>query len=244
MNTNPQPSGTEAEPSDFEQERALRLEAELRIAEMTRRAKRSGQEAWARGYMKAVASLLRPGDLAIDLGANIGAVTKVLAATGADVIAFEPDPVTFAKLTERFAGHANVSLVNAAVGVGGGTVRLMRGENFEENPRLASTKSTILAGAAGVDTGNFVDVPLIDFPTLVRQEVAKRGRIDFIKMDIEGSELDVLEAMDRENLFENIRALVAETHEHKFKELRPRYRKLRELIARTQPSGRISLDWI
>ncbi len=244
MNEHPQTPPTEAPPSALDQERALRLDAELRMLEMTRRTKRSGQEAWARGYMKAVASLLRPGDLAIDLGANMGTVTKVLAATGADVIAFEPDPVTFAKLTERFAGHANVSLVNAAVGVGAGTVRLMRGENFEENPRLASTKSTILAGAAGVDTGNTVEVPLIDFPTLVRHEVAKRGSIAFIKMDIEGSELDVLEAMDREGLFTNIRALVAETHEHKFKELRPRYRKLRETITRNHPSGRISLDWI
>lgn len=231
-------------PTDYEQERALRIDAEARMAEMTRRAKRSGQEAWARGYMKAITSLLRPGDLAIDLGANRGDVTKLLAATGADVIAYEPDPVTFAALVERFAGHTNVKLVNAAVGVGTGTVHLMRGENFEENPRLASTKSTILAGAAGVDQGNSVEVPLIDFPTLVRHEVAKRGTIAFIKMDIEGSELDVLEAMDRENLFANIRGLVAETHEHKFKELRPRYRKLRETIAKNHPSGRISLDWI
>ncbi len=242
--THPQTTPSEAEANDVEKERSLRLDAELRMAEMTRRAKRSGQEAWARGYMKAISSLLRPGDLAIDLGANRGDVTKVLAATGADVIAFEPDPVTFEKLTERFAGQSNVSLVNAAVGVGTGTVSLMRGENFEANPRLASTKSTILSGAAGVDTGNTVEVPLIDFPTFLRDEVARRGSIAFIKMDIEGSELDVLEAMDREDLFTNIRALVAETHEHKFKELRPRYRKLRETIARNHPSGRISLDWI
>jgi hypothetical protein len=95
-----------------------------------------------------------------------------------------------------------------------------------------------------VDQDNTVEVPLIDFPSLVRAEVAKRGCIAFIKMDIEGAELDVLEAMERENLFTNIRGLVAETHEHKFKDLRPRYRKLREMIARSHPSGRISLDWI
>ncbi len=36
------------------------------------------------------------GDLCIDLGANIGEITCRLAATGSDVISFEPDPGAFA----------------------------------------------------------------------------------------------------------------------------------------------------
>ncbi len=215
-----------------------------KAASLIRRAKRNQRKAWAEGYLKGICTLLRPGDLAVDLGANMGVVTELLAATGADVIAFEPDPLTFARLQDRFAGRANITLVHAAVGIGSGTVRLKRGENFAENTEGASVKSTILEGGRGIDTDNSVEVPLIDFPSWVREQVALRGMIAFIKMDIEGSELDILETMDREGLFADIRGLVAETHERKFKELRDRFRILKAAIAEHEPSGKINLDWI
>lgn len=221
-----------------------RSAAEKKAQMLIRRAKRNLRKAWAEGYMAGITTLLRPGDLVYDLGANRGDVTAVLAATGADVVAYEPDPVTFAKLTARFADHPNVRLVNAAVGVGSGTVTLMRGANFAGKEEQASVKSTILDGGRGVDAANAVEVPLIDFPAVVRTEVAARGQIAFVKMDIEGAELEILEVMDREGLFENIRGLVAETHERKFKELRERYKALRTAIAEHQPSGKINLDWI
>jgi hypothetical protein len=87
-------------------------------------------------------------------------------------------------------------------------------------------------------------VPLNDFASLVRQEVTRRSSIAFLKMDIEGSEIDVPEAMDRQGLFTHLRQPVAKTHALEFKQLRPRHRLLRETIARNHPSGRISLDWI
>jgi FkbM family methyltransferase len=218
--------------------------AEQKAQALIRRAKRNQRKAWADGYLDGIRTMLRPGDLAVDCGANMGVVTTVLAATGADVIAFEPDPYAFAQLTEKFAGSANVTLINAAVGVGSGTVRLMRANNFTDNPQGASVKSTILDGGRRIDAENAVEVPLIDFPGFVRDQVAKRGEIAFVKMDIEGAELDILETMDREGLFQAIRGLVAETHERKFKDLRDRYRALKETIAANHPSGKINLDWI
>lgn len=211
---------------------------------LIRRAKRNQRKAWAEGYLAGICSLLRPGDLAVDLGANVGEVTARLAATGADVVAFEPDPITFAKLQARFAGQANVTLVHAAVGTAEGTVRLMRADNFADNPDGASVKSTILDGGRRIDAANAVEVRLIDFPAWVRQQVAARGGIAFVKMDIEGAELEILEAMDRDRLFDSIRGLVAETHERKFPDLRPRYRALKAAIAEHEPSGKITLDWI
>ena len=211
---------------------------------LIRRGKRNQRKAWAEGYMRGIATMLRPGDLAVDCGANMGVVTELLAATGADVIAFEPDPFAFAKLLAKFSDRANVTLINAAVGVGNGTVRLMRAANFADNPEGMSVKSTILDGGRQIDEGNAIDVPLIDFPGFVREHIASRGHIAFVKMDIEGAELEILETLDRDGLFENIRGLVAETHERKFKGLRNRYRDLRETIARNQPSGKINLDWI
>ena len=214
------------------------------IEALIRRQKRNQRKAWAEGYMTAITAMLRPGDLVMDCGANMGVVTELLAATGADVLAYEPDPYAFSILEQKFANAPNVTLVNAAVGVGTGTIRLMRADNFGDNPDGASVKSTILDGGRRIDAENAVEVTLLDFPTLVREQVAARGEIAFIKMDIEGAELDILEALNREYLFTNIRALVAETHERKFKDLRDRYKALREVVAAKYPVGKVNLDWI
>lgn len=218
--------------------------AELKAEALIRRQKRNLRKARAEGYLAGVAAMLRPGDLAMDLGANMGVVTDILARTGADVVAFEPDPWAFGKLTERFAETPNITLVNAAVGVGSGTVRLMRATNFDANPHGASVKSTILDGGRQIDAENAVDVPLIDFPAYLSDRLKDRAEIAFVKMDIEGAELDILEAMDRDALFGRIRVLVAETHERKFRDLRPRYRDLRRSFASKYDANRVSLDWI
>jgi FkbM family methyltransferase len=231
-------------PKHSQPEGPPRFKAEEKAKSLIRRQKRNLRKATAEGFLAGVCAMLRPGDLALDLGANMGVVTSVLAATGADVVAFEPDPFAFATLQEKFADQPNVTLVQAAVGVGSGTVRLMRADNFGDNPEGASVKSTILDGGRRIDASNSVEVPLIDFPAYVRDRVADRGRIAFVKMDIEGAELDILEAMDRDALFGNIGCLVAETHERKFRDLRDRYKALRTGFAERYPAGRVNLDWI
>ena len=145
------------------------------IEALIRRQKRNLRKAWAEGYLTAITAMLKPGDLAVDCGANMGVVTERLAATGADVVAFEPDPFAFKTLEQKFADTPNVTLVNAAVGVGSGTVRLMRADNFGDNPEGASVKSTILDGGRRIDTENSVEVPLINFPGWVTDQVKLRG---------------------------------------------------------------------
>ncbi|WP_116948826.1 ribosomal RNA small subunit methyltransferase A [Jiangella endophytica] len=54
-----------------------------------------------------------PGDLVMELGAGLGALTATLAATGARVIAVERDPRFVAKLERRFAGDDGVRVVEA-----------------------------------------------------------------------------------------------------------------------------------
>ena len=217
--------------------------AEKRAETLIRRQQRNLRKARAEGFLAGIAAMLRPGDLAVDCGANVGLVTAVLVGTGADVVCFEPDPYAFGELSKRFADHPRVTLVNAAVGVGSGTVRLMRAANFGDNPASASVKSTILGGGRQIDAGQGIDVPLIDFPGWLAEQIAARGEVAFVKMDIEGAELALLEALHSQGLLAPVRCLVAETHERKFRDLRPRYRALRESLA-AYPPGKINLDWI
>ncbi|WP_232831616.1 FkbM family methyltransferase [Pseudogemmobacter bohemicus] len=232
-------AGSEAGDGDPKSQ-AGKSQAEQKAEMMIRRQKRNMRKAWAEGYLTGICAMLQPGDLAVDCGANMGVVTTQLAATGADVIAFEPDPDCFAVLEQKFGSAANVTLINAAVGISAGTVRLMRAGNFDANPVGASVKNTILDGGRGIDAGNSVEVPLIDFPAFLRE----KGQISFLKLDIEGAELDILETMERDGLFGSVKSLVAETHERKFPDLRPRFRDLRRRVAGQYPPTHVNLDWI
>lgn len=219
-------------------------EAEDALKKLKRRHKRDLRHARAEGLLAGVVSMLRPGDVVVDCGANRGDVTEALAGSGATVHAFEPDPYNVAQLQDRFAGVSNVTLHAAAVGVEAGTVRLMRAANWDDDPDLASVKSTVVAGGHNIAEGQGIDVAVIDFPAFLRGLLDAHGRIAFVKMDIEGAELDLLSAMLDARLFDDIQLTVAETHERKFKDLRPRFAALREAIAAAYPPARVNLDWI
>lgn len=213
-----------------------------------RRAKKAqewdARESYAKGLMQGILSMLEPGDVVIDCGANLGAVSGPLADTGATVHAFEPDPYTFGRLSETLAGRSNVILHNAAVGATAGTLQLMRDADWEKDPDGASVRSTLIAGGRKIDTANAIDVEVIDFPAFVKSLVKKHKKIAFLKMDIEGAELDVLEAMEGQGLFDKITLTVAETHEKKFKHLRPRFAALRATVGAKYPITKVNLDWI
>ena len=116
----------------------------------------------------------------------------------------------------------------------------MRADNFADNPEGASVKSTILDGGRRIDAANSIEVPLLDFPSILRE----KGKVAFVKMDVKGAELDILEVMHPDGLFSHVRCLVAESHERKFKELRSRYRALRADVEASYRPGRVNLDWI
>ncbi len=218
------------------------LEAEL--AKLKRRQQRNMRAAHAKGLMQGILSMLKPEDLVLDCGANVGEITEVLAKTGAQVHAFEPDPFCFEKLTKRFKRAKNVTLHNVAVGTTDGVIQLMRAENFDENPRGASVKSTVVSGGRKIDEVDTIEVKLMNLPAFIDEKTKEGEEIAFLKMDIEGAELELLEHMRTSGQFDIIRLTVAETHEHKFKELRARFEKLRADITAQYPISKVNLDWI
>jgi len=229
--------------SDAEAERDA-LKAELE--KLKRRQERHLRTHFARAMMQGILSLLKPGDVVFDCGANIGDVTEPLAETGATVHAFEPDPYAFGQLQARVGHRPNVTLYHAAVGVKAGTVALMRAANFDDNPKAGSVKSTIITGGRNIDERDesAISVDVVDLPEMIRETAADKGEVAFLKMDIEGAELDLLEYMKAEKLFDLVRLTVAETHEKKFRELRPRFAALREAVSRDHPITQVNLDWI
>jgi FkbM family methyltransferase len=131
--------------------------------------------------MAFVLHLLRPRDLFVDIGANVGAYSVLAGGVcGADVIAIEPIPATAEKLNANIILNdlrAQVEVIEACIGDSEGSVRMtcdLDTTNRVISPAEAPAKSQ-------------VEVPMR------RLDLALQGRLPvFIKIDTEGFEGSVL----------------------------------------------------
>ena len=126
--------------------------------------------------------LLRPGDIALEIGANIGAHTVFLAKTVGEtggVLALEPQRLVYQILVANVALNSltNVWPMQLAAGSAPGQVRVP-----DLDPRQSHNFGGLQLG--GSDVGDAVPVVRGDDLGLVRCRL--------IKVDVEGMELDVL----------------------------------------------------
>jgi len=151
-----------------------------------------------------------PGDVCLDLGANLGVFTEKLAATGALVHAYEPDPYAF-EIAQKRVGHLpNVILHNEAVAATSGTLTLRRSVKFARKPAAATGSSTIVFSNPKKFDETGIPVTVRSF----RDVLAGIGRpIAIVKMDIEGAEFDILRDIFAHPADFDIDALYCETHE-------------------------------
>jgi FkbM family methyltransferase len=127
-------------------------------------------------------SLVRPGDVVLDLGAHVGTFTLAAAAAGCEVIAVEASPrnVAFLKAGVAANGFDRVRIVSAVVAEESGTVEFC--------PR----------GAVGHVPTPLTNFERIEVPAVCVDELLCRyglERVSFIKMDVEGSEIRALRGM-------------------------------------------------
>lgn len=182
---------------------------------------------------------LGPGDIIIDCGANIGEITTEMAKTGATVHAFEPDPDTFERLLANTSAFKNVVCHNVAVGAESGHVSLYRSPKFDEDPVVYSQRSSLYSDKINISTDLAVTVEQID----LLEFVDKLERpVSLTKIDIEGAEVALLEAIISRGCVDLFGTLFAETHETKIVSLEERTAALRTLVANDH-RHRIFLDW-
>ena len=193
----------------------------------------------AEARFRALAAVLGPGDLALDLGANVGDMTAVLAANGATVHAYEPEPDTFALLRTRFADAPNVAVHQAAIADRAGQADLVLPASFADRPRSASKAASIAHDRYRGDGAVTRMVALHDIRD-VMAALPQPPRI--IKMDIEGAELPVLEAMRAADLIAPDTAVFVETHERLDPASLGRVLAL-QAWARDGARGYVNLNW-
>lgn len=159
---------------------------------------------YEKGTIQLLHQFLNPGSSFLDIGANIGLMSSIASRQVGDngkVFAVEANPKTVEILQHNLALNQceNVQIFPLALGETPGTATLF--ENWNVNRGGASLLSQ--------DGGEGVEVPLDTLDNLFRND-----KIDLIKIDVEGFELEVLKGA-QEFLMKQNPVLIIEVSEQR-----------------------------
>ena len=138
--------------------------------------------------IRVAGTILHPGDTVIDVGANVGFLTREFAALvgrHGRVFAFEPDPTTFDCLAFNVRQLPQVRLSKTAIADRAGTMTL------HLHPTSGMSNSLVNAW----DNATAVEVETSTLDDWIDTEVS--GPVHLVKIDVEGAEGHVLRGMAR-----------------------------------------------
>lgn len=135
----------------------------------------------------------KPSGVVVDVGAFVGMFSIKVALCAKEVIAIEPYPEIFEMLKSNCANIPNVKLVNKAISSSNGRVNLYLARSTYGNSITNKTKT-------------YIEVEAITLDNLLN------GPVDFIKIDTEGSELEILKGATRTLSYLGTKLAIAAYH--------------------------------
>jgi len=150
---------------------------------------------------KALFNEIRTGDYVWDIGSNIGHYISIFwkkVGPNGKIFAYEPHPITYQKLKNKFS-QQNIICLNLALSNKAGILNFSDKKNHEYNSIVNETylEKKIIVEAETSD--NIVKKSIADIPNV-------------IKIDVEGHELSVLQGMKEILTNKKLRCIMIEVH--------------------------------
>lgn len=155
-----------------------------------------GDAARDHGMDALYARFVRPGGLAFDIGSHVGDRIGAFRRLGARVVALEPQPDCARVIRALYGDDAGVTLFESACGPHAGSLTL---HINSANPTVttASREFVRAADGAGGWEGQSWDRTITVPVTTLDLLIDAHGAPDFVKIDVEGFEADVLAGLSR-----------------------------------------------
>ncbi|MFP4090755.1 MAG: FkbM family methyltransferase [Cyclobacteriaceae bacterium] len=176
----------------------------------------------------------------MDCGANRGDITALFARTGATVYAFEPDPVAFRRLSQRFSSHQNVKCLQKAVWITNSFLSFYLHEAHDGCDLDVTVSSSLIREKRNVSEKQVLTVEAIDLLAFIRQ---LQKPVSIIKMDVEGAEIEIIDQLISEKLYNQVGLILVETHETKIPNQLEPLKRIKERIS-AQNIQNIRLNWV
>ncbi len=155
---------------------------------------------------------LNKDSIVLDCGANVGRITSYLSITDATIYAFEPDPIAFKILSRRCKKKINVECINKGVWDKDAVIKMYRRKEMRDEESSFTIGSSIIASKNNVDSSSYNEIEVIDLFNFIRQ---LNKKVDLVKVDIEGAEIEILKKIITEDAHTMFKIMFIETHETK-----------------------------
>ena len=161
-------------------------------------------EIWKDGVYRPYLPLIKEGTLALDIGANIGLVSLYLSKYFERVIAVEPSQKHFECLNKNLVSHnvTNVTPIKKAIYIKSGSLPF--------GGPIDNTTMRSLHMATWKDQNSDETVECITIDKLFEQE--NIDRVHLMKLDVEGSETEIVSSDGFAKVASKIDCIVGETH--------------------------------
>lgn len=173
--------------------------------------------------------------IVLDIGSNFGIVIDELQPVGCKVYSFEPHPVFFSMLKEKYSDNENVILSDNAVWNKTERKKFYFKRSFDRlngGATLMSKKTNI------TDERLNKEVQCIDVLEVIE---SIDSDINVLKMDVEGAEYEILERIILNDAHQKIKSIYFEDHSRKFVD--QAWHNKKEEILQMYKSKDISLNW-
>lgn len=184
-------------------------------------------------------SMLGHGSVFVDVGANVGEISRAAHVKGAVVHCIEPNPWAMQALKRAFSEDDRAHVYNFAASKSDGTAHLFLHEEHEDDPKRFSSGSSLVGSKPNV-SGTGLSVPSRDLSAFLLE----LGRVDFLKIDIEGYEVELVPHLVGSLDWELIGFVAVETHDkEKWSDLRAPTSKMKELVEAAGLAAKFSWNW-
>jgi len=142
-------------------------------------------------------------------------------------------------LKRAFSEDDRAHVYNFAASKSDGTAHLFLHEEHEDDPKRFSSGSSLVGSKPNV-SGTGLSVPSRDLSAFLLE----LGRVDFLKIDIEGYEVELVPHLVGSLDWELIGFVAVETHDkEKWSDLRAPTSKMKELVEAAGLAAKFSWNW-